>query len=88
MILVFASFIYKGQLPIQQIGLGFAAAVFADAYIARTVLVPSVMHVLGRANWWLPAWLGRRLPRLHVEPAELTPAGLLRQPTGVGPPGQ
>jgi RND superfamily putative drug exporter len=60
MILVFASFIYKGQLPIQQIGLGFAAAVFADAYIARTVLVPSAMHVLGRAGWWLPAWLGRR----------------------------
>jgi RND superfamily putative drug exporter len=72
MILVFASFIYKGQLPIQQIGLGFAAAIFVDAYIIRTVLVPSVMHILGRANWWLPAWLDRRLPRLHVEPAELT----------------
>ena len=53
--------------------------------IARTVLVPSVMHVLGRANWWLPGWLDRRLPRLHVEPAELTSAGVVRQPTAVGP---
>ena len=88
MILVFASFICKGQLPVQQIGLGFAAAIFTDACIARTVPVPSVMHVPGRANWRLPPWPGRRLPRLHVEPAELTPAGRLRQPTGAGPRGQ
>jgi RND superfamily putative drug exporter len=85
MILVFASFIIGGQMPIQQVGLGFAAAIFVDAYIIRTVLVPAVMHVLGRANWWLPAWLDRLLPRLHVEPAELTSTGLLREPTGVGP---
>ena len=66
-------------------GLGFAAAIFVDAYLIRTVLVPSVMHMLGRANWWLPAWLDRALPRLHVESARPTSAGLLRQPTGVGP---
>ncbi|MGH3236930.1 MAG: MMPL family transporter, partial [Streptosporangiaceae bacterium] len=85
MILVFAAFILTGQLAIMQIGLGFAAAIFVDAYVIRTVLVPAVMHMLGRANWWLPAWLDRALPRLHVEPAELTSAGPLRQPTGVGP---
>ena len=61
-------------MPVQQIGLGFAAAIFVDAYVARTVLVPAVMHMLGRANWWLPGWLDRILPRLHVEPAELTSA--------------
>jgi putative drug exporter of the RND superfamily len=77
MILVFAAFIYGGVITNQQIGLGFAAAIFVDAYIARTVLVPSVMHMLGRANWWLPAWLDRRLPRLHVEPAEPAPTVLL-----------
>jgi RND superfamily putative drug exporter len=71
MILVFTAFIFGGQgMPIQQIGLGFAAAIFVDAYIVRTVLVPALMHVLGRSNWWLPAWLDRILPRLHVEPAE------------------
>jgi putative drug exporter of the RND superfamily len=72
MILVFASFILGGQFDIKQIGLGFTAAILADAFIIRTVLVPATMHVLGRANWWMPAWLGRVLPRLHVGPP--TPA--------------
>jgi RND superfamily putative drug exporter len=75
MILVFAAFILTGQESIMQIGLGFAAAIFVDAYVIRTVLVPAVMHMLGQANWWLPAWLDRTLPRLHVEPTELTSAG-------------
>jgi RND superfamily putative drug exporter len=74
MILVFASFIFGGQQAIMQIGLGFAAAIFVDAFIIRTVLVPSVMHVLGRANWWMPARLDRVLPRLHVEPADASAA--------------
>jgi len=85
MMLVFAAFIYGGVITNQEIGLGFAAAIFVDAYIARTVLVPAVMHMLRRANWWLPAWLDRRLPRLHVEPADLTSTEPLREPTGVGP---
>ena len=87
MMLVFTAFIFGGLgVAIQQVGLGFAAAILIDAYIARTVLVPSVMHMLGRANWWLPAWLDGRLPRLHVEPAGLASAGPLREPAGVGPP--
>ena len=86
MILVFAAFIVGGLgMPVQQIGLGFAAAIFVDAYVARTVLVPALMHMLGRANWWLPGWLDRILPRLHVEPAELASAGVRREPTNVGP---
>jgi RND superfamily putative drug exporter len=85
MILVFAAFIYGGQMSIQEIGLGMAAAIFVDAYIARTVLVPAVMHLLGRANWWIPGWLDRILPRLHVEPAELPAASPLPRPAGVGP---
>jgi putative drug exporter of the RND superfamily len=75
MILVFASFIFGGQEAIKQLGLGFAAAIFVDAYIIRTILAPSVMHVLGRANWWIPAWLDRVLPRLHVESADAAPVG-------------
>jgi RND superfamily putative drug exporter len=83
MILVFAAFILGGQMAIQQVGLGMAAAIFVDAYIIRTVLVPAVMHLLGRANWWVPAWLDR-LPRLHVEPAEPPAADpLLRRPVSV-----
>jgi RND superfamily putative drug exporter len=87
MILVFGAFMLTGQLGVMEVGLGFAAAIFVDAYVIRTVLVPAVMHLLGRANWWLPARLDRLLPRLHVEPAELTSARLLREPTGVGPHG-
>jgi putative drug exporter of the RND superfamily len=79
MILVFGAFILTGQLAIMQVGLGFAAAIFVDAYIIRTVLVPALMHMLGRANWWVPAWLDRVLPRLHIEPAELTSGGPVRQ---------
>ncbi|HZR50542.1 MAG TPA: MMPL family transporter [Streptosporangiaceae bacterium] len=85
MILVFASFIAGGLLPIQQIGLGFAAAIFVDAYIIRTVLVPAVMHMLGRANWWLPSWLDRHLPRFDVEPAQLPSPETLRQPVSPKP---
>jgi putative drug exporter of the RND superfamily len=84
MILVFASFIFNDQVSIKQIGVGFAAAIFIDAYIIRTVLVPSTMHVLGRANWWAPAWLDRILPRLLVEPSGMPQAGPTRPPVGVG----
>jgi RND superfamily putative drug exporter len=75
MILVFGAFILTGQLAIMEIGLGFAAAIFIDAYVIRTVFVPAAMHMLGRANWWLPARLDRALPRFHVEPPDLPPAG-------------
>ena len=73
MVLVFASFILGDELAFKQIGLGFAAAIFVDAFVIRTVLVPAAMQVLGRANWWVPRWLDRRLPRLHVEPEDLGP---------------
>ncbi len=74
MILVFASFIFGGEQAIMEMGLGFAAAIFVDAYLIRTVLVPAVMHMLGRANWWLPARLDRILPRLDVDPHGRSPA--------------
>jgi RND superfamily putative drug exporter len=83
MILVFGSFMLGGQEDIKQLGLGFAGAIFVDAYIIRTFLVPSVMHVLGRGNWWLPAWLDRILPRLHVEPSDVPVGGLSRRQAGV-----
>jgi RND superfamily putative drug exporter len=76
MILVFVSFIFGGQLVIKEFGLGFSAAIFMDAFVIRTVLVPAVMHVLGSANWWLPRWLDRILPRLHVEADDFVPADL------------
>jgi RND superfamily putative drug exporter len=70
MILVFVSFVFGGSIVIKQFGLGLAAAIILDAFIVRTVLVPSVMHMFGRANWWLPRWLDRILPHLSIEAEE------------------
>jgi RND superfamily putative drug exporter len=49
------------------IGVGMAAAIFVDATVVRMLLVPAIMHLLGRANWWLPRSWERRIPQLHVE---------------------
>ncbi len=73
MIFVFASFVLGGQRVIAEFGIGLAAAVLLDAFIIRTFLVPSVMHMLGAANWWLPPWLDQRMPHLSVEPVEDLP---------------
>jgi RND superfamily putative drug exporter len=70
MTLVFASFILGDNRVIKLFGLGLASAIVIDAFVIRTVLVPALMHVFGRANWWLPSWLDRILPRLSVESAE------------------
>jgi RND superfamily putative drug exporter len=68
MIAVFTAFVFMGQRDIAEFGVGLAAAVALDAFVLRTVLVPAVMHLCGRANWWLPRWLDRRLPHLAIEP--------------------
>ncbi len=69
MICVFSAFILSGQQLICEFGIGLAAAVLLDAFILRTIGVPALMHLSGRANWWLPGWLDRILPRLSIEPA-------------------
>jgi RND superfamily putative drug exporter len=74
MILVFSAFILSGQQVIGEIGIGLAAAVLLDAFLLRTLLVPALMHLSGRANWWLPGWLDRILPHLSIEPATEPPA--------------
>jgi RND superfamily putative drug exporter len=72
MIVVFGSFILGGERIIKEFGLGLAAAIFVDAVIIRMALVPSLMLLLDKANWWFPAWLDRALPRIHVEPEDLS----------------
>ena len=70
MICVFSSFAFGGQRIIAEFGIGLAAAVALDAFILRTVLVPALMHYLGRANWWMPGWLERAVPHVAVEATE------------------
>jgi RND superfamily putative drug exporter len=62
MVVVFGSFDLTPDVSVKQIGLGLAAAVLIDATLIRLVLVPAVMELLGRANWWLPSWLGGQKP--------------------------
>ena len=50
-------------------GIGLAVAVFIDATVVRIVLVPATMVLLGDANWWLPGWLDRILPKMSLETA-------------------
>jgi putative drug exporter of the RND superfamily len=73
MICVFVTFSLMNNRDIAEFGIGLAAAVALDAFILRTILVPAVMHMSGNANWSLPGWLDRRLPRLAIEPGEETP---------------
>jgi RND superfamily putative drug exporter len=73
MVVVFASFTLSTDRTIKLIGLGMAAAILVDALIVRTVLVPAIMHTLGRRNWYLPSWLDRRLPHLEIEEKSSTP---------------
>ncbi len=67
MISVFVSFIPTPIATIKLFGVALAAAVFIDAFIVRLILVPSVMSLFGRANWWLPRWLDRALPTIRLE---------------------
>jgi putative drug exporter of the RND superfamily len=80
MVTVFASFMIGEDRIIKLFGLGLASAVFIDAVIIRSILVPSIMQLFGEKAWYFPSSLARILPRLHVEPAEGDPA-----PTGEHP---
>ncbi|MEU1629729.1 MMPL family transporter [Streptomyces sp. NPDC020096] len=76
MISVFLAFVLSGDRVIAMFGIGLAAAVALDAFVLRTLLVPALMHLLGGANWWLPGWLERILPRISIEAPETEVAPL------------
>jgi RND superfamily putative drug exporter len=67
MVVVFGSFIGEADRLIKLFGVGLASAVLVDATVVRLLLVPATMELLGDANWWLPRWLDRVLPRISVE---------------------
>ena len=67
MVVVFASFLLDPSRMLQQFGLGLAVAVFLDALVIRCLIVPAAMSLLGARAWWLPAGIGRLLPRVALE---------------------
>ncbi|MGE3077085.1 MAG: MMPL family transporter [Dehalococcoidia bacterium] len=66
MVAVFSGFAAGEMVMFQQFGFGLAVAIFLDATIVRTVLVPASMELLGDRNWYLPSWLGW-LPSVDIE---------------------
>jgi putative drug exporter of the RND superfamily len=70
MVFVFGSFVLNGDPTIKQFGIGLAVAVVLDATVVRCLLVPALMLLMGRVNWWMPKWLDRAVPHISIEGAE------------------
>ncbi|MFB7742295.1 MMPL family transporter [Streptomyces sp. NPDC056132] len=64
---VFLAFMLSPNVVVKMLALGLGVSVIVDATVVRLLLVPATMYLFGRANWWIPAWLDRRLPRLDPE---------------------
>jgi putative drug exporter of the RND superfamily len=75
MVFVFGSFVLNGDPTVKQFGVGLAVAVILDATVVRCLLVPALMVMMGRANWYIPRWLDRVVPRLNIEGAEFFAPG-------------
>jgi len=67
MICVFLSFAVGDERVLKLFGLSLATAVFLDAFIVRSLLLPAVLELLGRRTWIIPAWLNQRLPHLAID---------------------
>ena len=80
MVAVFLGFATEVDVVVKQLGIGMAVAIALDATLVRMVLVPATMTLLGRWNWWMPAWLDRALPTLRAEVTDVEPE---REPVGV-----
>ena len=81
MVAVFGGFALGELVMMQQFGFGLAVAVFMDATIVRSVLVPATMKLLGDKNWYLPAWL-QWLPQVSAEGGEEPTTEPATVPTG------
>ncbi|TPW77527.1 MMPL family transporter [Schumannella soli] len=71
MVAVFSGFIGSESTIIRSLGFGLAFGVLLDAFVVRLLLMPALMHLLGRAAWWFPRWLDRIVPDVDVEGAAL-----------------
>ena len=72
---VFGAFILGNDPIIKLFGVALSTAVLLDAFIVRLIFIPSLMTILGKKNWWMPAWLDKVLPHVSVESEEDIEAG-------------
>jgi len=70
MVFVFGSFVLNGDPTIKQFGVGLAVAVILDATVVRCLLVPALMLLMGKLNWYMPGWLDKLVPHVSIEGAE------------------
>jgi RND superfamily putative drug exporter len=67
MVSVFAGFVISEDSMVKTMGLALAVAIMLDAFVVRMTIVPAAMAILGERAWWLPRWLDRILPDIHIE---------------------
>jgi RND superfamily putative drug exporter len=79
MICVFLSFVLGGERVLELFGLSLASAVFLDAFIVRSLLLPSVLQIVGRRTWVVPSWLERALPHVSIDQEPTAPAPVLEE---------
>jgi RND superfamily putative drug exporter len=79
MVFVFGSFVLNGSPTIKQFGVGLAVAVILDSTVVRCLLVPALMILMGKFNWYMPNWLDRVTPHLNIEGAEFFEPAEVRQ---------
>ena len=86
MVVVFGSFILSSDPTVKIFGVGLSTAVAVDATIVRCLLVPAIMVLAARGTWWLPGWLDRLLPHVHVEgdPAAIDPSTIVERRPAAG----
>jgi RND superfamily putative drug exporter len=75
MVCVFLSFMLGEDRVIKEFGLSLASAVFLDALVVRCLLLPAVLHLVGKRTWAIPSWLDRVLPHLNIEGTVLPAEG-------------
>ncbi len=80
MVSVFGGFVFSDSEMIRSIGFGLAFGVLVDAFVVRMLLMPALMHLIGRGAWWVPRWLDRIMPSVDVEGAALERRHHLREP--------
>ena len=85
MVAVFLAFVLGDDRVVKMVGIGLATAILVDATIVRLILVPATMELLGNANWWLPGWLSRWLPEVHLE-GNVTGPSVLETPGAAASP--
>ncbi len=82
MVFVFGSFVLNGDPTVKQFGIGLAVAVILDATVVRCLLVPALMILMGKINWYMPRWLDPLVPKISIEGAEFFEA---REPSAPAP---